>query len=79
MAVVFTESFQLGTHAPCYRRFEETLLKMARHLGRPAPELRGAQVHDGAHELSWLVVSTIRPFLLSQSDQEITYEVVESC
>ena len=78
MAVIYTESFQLGTHARCYRRFEETLLKMARHHCRPAPELRGAQVHDGAHELSWLVVCTIRPPLLSQSDPEITYEVMES-
>ena len=78
MAVVFTESFQLGTHAPFYCRFEETLLKMARQLGCPAPELRGAQVHDGAHELSWLVVCTILPPLLSQSDPEITYEVMES-
>ena len=73
MAVVFTESFQLGTHAPCYRRFEECLIKMAHHIGRPTPELRGAQVHDGAHELSWLVVCTIFPPLLTPSDPEITY------
>ena len=39
---------------------------MARHLGRPAPEL------------TWLVVCTIRPPLLSPSDPELTYDVMES-
>ena len=78
MVVLFTEFFQLGTHAPCYHRFEEDLIKMARHLGRPAPELKIAQIHRDGRELSWLVVCTIRAPLLAPSTPEIAYEVMES-
>ena len=78
MGIVFTESFQLGAHAPCYCCFEEDLIKMARRIGSPVPEMKGAQIHHDGRELSWLVVSTICPPLLAPSTPEITYEVIES-
>ena len=45
MAVVFTEFVQLGAHALFYRCFEESLILMAQHIGSPAPELKGGQIH----------------------------------
>ena len=78
MAVVFTKSLQLGAHAPCYRRFEEDLIKMSRRIGRPVPELKGTQIHPDGQELSWLVVCTIPAPELAPSTPKIIFEVMES-
>ena len=74
MAVVFTEFVQLGAHAPFYRRFEETLIRMAQHIGSPAPELKGGQIHHVGQPATWLVVCTVeRP-----SAPDLVYDAVES-
>ena len=74
MAVVFIEFVQLGDHAPFYRRFEETLIQMAQHIGSPAPEVKGGPIHHEGQDVTWLVVCTIeRP-----STPYIAYDVVES-
>ena len=74
MAVVFTEFVQLGYHAPFYRRFEETLIQMAQHIGSLAPELKGGQIHHEGHDVTWLVVCTIERPLTPY----IAYDVIES-
>ena len=74
MAVVFTEFVQLGDHAPFHRRFEETLIQMAHHIGSPAPELKVGPIHHEGHDVTWLVVCTIeRP-----STPYLAYDVRES-
>ena len=74
MAVVYTEFVQLGDHAPFHRRFEETLLQMAQHIGSPAPELKGGPIHQEGQVVTWLVVCTIeRP-----SAPYLAYDVRES-
>ena len=52
MAVVFTEFVQLGDHAPFHRRFEETLIQMAQHIGSPAPELKGGPIHHEGQDVT---------------------------
>ena len=74
MAVVFSEFVQLGALAPFYRRFEESLVKMAEHIGSPAPQLKGGQIHHVGQAVTWLVVCTVeRP-----SAADLVCDAVES-
>ena len=51
---------------------------MARHIGSPTLELKGAHIHHEGQKLSWLVVCTICSPLLAPSTPKITYEVMEN-
>ena len=47
---------------------------MRHHIGSPAPELKGGQIHHEGQDVTWLVVCTIeRP-----STPYIAYDVIES-
>ena len=76
MALNSTEYYQLGTDAPIV--FEADLLLVARMLGRPLPEFRGAKLLDGPCGVAqWLVQCSIRGRMVYPHSEAITFELTE--